>query len=55
MRETILWFDGLITFLVGLFFVVYPTYWLEFFGLPQTPDRFYPNLLGGLLVGIGSR
>jgi hypothetical protein len=45
--------DAVINLVLGGLLVVYPQRLVEMLGLPAVSSRFYPSVLGGVLVGIG--
>ena len=45
--------DAIINLLLGLLLVFFSPEVIVFFGVPQTDMFFYPNILGGVLFGIG--
>ena len=50
-RSWLLAIDGIINFILGGLLVLFPATLVDWLGVPQAP-RFYPSLLGGVLVGI---
>ena len=53
-RSNLLLADALINLFLGLLLVSFPTRAVEVFGIPQTDDRFYPTVLGAVLLGIAA-
>jgi len=51
-RKTLLVIDGLINLVLGLLLLAFPIPLVEYFGVPIASDPFYPNILGGVLIGI---
>jgi hypothetical protein len=51
-RRYILLFDAIINLILGVLLLSYTTNLAEFFGVPLISNYFYPNILGGILVGI---
>jgi hypothetical protein len=45
--------DSIINFLLGIILLAYSKPVIQLFGLPGTENRFYPTILGAVLVGIG--
>ena len=52
-RTTLLTIDGIINLILGLLLLWYPQSLVKTLGLPETNNAFYPNILGGILLGIG--
>jgi hypothetical protein len=52
-RKTLLILDSIINFVLGLLLVAYSPKLAIFFGVPVVESSFYPNVLGGVLIGIG--
>jgi hypothetical protein len=46
-------FDGIINLVLGAVLVVFPSGLVETLGIPAGDERFYPTVLGAVLVGIG--
>lgn len=51
-RSILLTIDGIINLTLGTLLVVFPAPLVEALGIPDAPS-FYPNILGGVLIGIG--
>ena len=51
--KTLILVDAIINLLLGVILLSYSDLVVQFFGLPLTRDTFYPNVLGGVLFGIG--
>jgi hypothetical protein len=51
--ELLLFVDSMINFLLGIILLAYSEPIIDFFGLPETTIRFYPTILGSVLIGIG--
>ena len=45
--------DCIINLFLGIVLLAYSNPVVKFFGLPETDLRFYPNILGAILFGIG--
>ena len=45
--------DGLINLLLGSLLILFPDALVEALGIPPADSRFYPSLLGGVVLGIG--
>ena len=43
--------DGIINLVLGILLIFFPTWLVKFLGIPAAP-RFYPMILGGVLLGI---
>ncbi len=52
-RNTLLLIDGLINLALGIVLITFPDSLVLALGIPEAPSTFYPNLLGGVLCGIG--
>ena len=52
-RKTLLTIDGIVNLLLGLLLMVFPRSLVAILGLPPSDPGFYPNILGGVLFGIG--
>jgi hypothetical protein len=51
-RNTLLIIDGLINLILGVVLLVFPSGLVAFLGVPNAQNAFYPNILGGVLIGI---
>ena len=52
MNESLLLtIDGIINFILGVLLISFPGWLVKFLGVPAVP-RFYPMILGGVLLGI---
>ena len=51
--KTLLLIDAILNLLLGIVLLAYSKPVVDFFGLPATDLRFYPNILGAVLLGIG--
>ena len=51
-RSVLLTIDGIINLTLGILLILLPAPLVEFLGIPVVP-RFFPNILGGVLIGIG--
>jgi len=45
--------DCIINLFLGIVLLAYSEFVIKFFGLPETDQYFYPNILGAVLFGIG--
>lgn len=45
--------DSLINLFLGIVLMAYSNFMVSIFGLPETEQNFYPNILGAVLFGIG--
>jgi hypothetical protein len=52
-RSTLLELDGAGNLLLGMVFLLFPTWVSNSLGLPDDASRFYPTVLGAILFGIG--
>ena len=52
MAKLLLIFDALINFLLGVLLLFFSPSLAEFFGVPPSDTNFYPNILGGVFIGI---
>ncbi|MDF1597572.1 MAG: hypothetical protein P1T08_15950 [Acidimicrobiia bacterium] len=52
-RASLLIIDGIINLVLGGLLVVFPSGLVETLGIPAGDERFYPTVLGAVLVGIG--
>lgn len=52
-RSILLTIDGVINLVLGVLLMVFPDRLVALLGVPPAPNGFYPNLLGGVLFGIG--
>ena len=53
MRRPLLLADALINLLLGALLLFYPQWLVEALGMPVVVTSFFPNVLGGVLFGIG--
>ena len=51
--KSLLLVDAIVNFFLGLVLLAYSPPIISFFGLPETEQYFYPNILGAVLFGIG--
>ena len=51
-RSKLLVLDGVINLILGIALLVFPSSLVTFLGVPEAQSLFYPNVLGGVLVGI---
>ena len=52
-RRTLLGIDATVDLLLGALLVAFPAQLVSLLGIPPTESRFYPSILGAVLVGIG--
>ena len=52
-RVTLLTIDAIINLLLGVLLIVFSDGLVELLGVPPAAHGFYPNILGGVLLGIG--
>jgi len=53
VKHPLLLVDALINLLLGLLLLIYPQWLAEALGMPVVATSFFPNVLGGVLFGIG--
>ena len=53
MQRPLLLADALINLLLGVLLLLYPQWLVEALGMPEVASTFFPNVLGGVLFGIG--
>ena len=53
MRRELLTIDGVINVVLGVLLLVFPKSLVELLGAPGAANLFWPNVLGGVLLGIG--
>ena len=53
MRGVLLLVDAVINLLLGALLLLYPQWLVEALGMPVVATTFFPNVLGGVLFGIG--
>ena len=51
--KTLLLIDGIINLALGVGLLLFPAVLVDALGIPQAESRFYPNILGAVLFGIG--
>ena len=51
--RNILWVDAVINSLLGILLLAFSPALVHFLGVPDAGSSFYPNILGGVLLGIG--
>ena len=51
--KAVLLVDAAINLILGLLLLIFSETLVEFLGVPATEQSFYPNILGGVLFGIG--
>lgn len=52
-RSPVLLIDAAINFALGLLLIVFSPEMVRGLGVPEVAHAFYPNILGGVLTGIG--
>jgi hypothetical protein len=52
-KSLLLLIDALINLILGFVLIFFSHGLIRFFGLPETETFFYPNIFGGVLLGIG--
>ena len=52
-RSYLLAFDAVVNLALGILLLLFPRTIVEALGVPDPASRFYPNILGGVLFGIG--
>ena len=52
-RSKMLLMDSLINVVLGLLLATFPDSVVRFLGVPKTDTKFYPSILGAVLLGIG--
>ena len=53
VKQPLLLADALINLLLGALLLFYPQWLVEALGMPVVATTFFPNVLGGVLFGIG--
>jgi len=53
VERPLLLVDALINLLLGVLLLIYPQWLAEALGMPVVSTTFFPNVLGGVLFGIG--
>jgi len=51
-RKILLVIDGLINLILGIVLLIFPSSLVAYLGVPAAQNAFYPNILGGVLIGI---
>ena len=51
-RERLLLINGVINLILGIMLLIFPSSLVTFLGVPEPQISFYPNILGGVLLGI---
>lgn len=51
-QKIILRVDGIINLILGILLLAYSKELADFLGVPESESSFYPNILGGVFVGI---
>jgi len=52
-RSSLLIIDGILNLALGALLIVFPDRLVSALGVPDAAPAFYPNILGGVLFGIG--
>jgi hypothetical protein len=52
-RANLLRIDGVINLVLGVLLIAFPTGLVETLGVPPSEGRFYPSMLGVVLIGVG--
>ena len=52
-KSKILFVDAVINLILGILLLAFSPWIINFLGVPNTDLYFYPNILGGVLFGIG--
>lgn len=52
-RKTLLLLDSIVNFILGLLLIAYSVKLAQLIGVPVVESKFYPNILGGVFIGIG--
>jgi hypothetical protein len=52
-KRILLFLDAVVNVVLGLLLVIVSRDLIDFFGIPEPSTFFYPNILGGVLFGIG--
>jgi hypothetical protein len=52
-RSVVLLVDAVINLVLGILLLLISKYIIHFLGIPSVENYFYPNILGGVLFGIG--
>ena len=53
MQRPLLLADSIINLVLGALLLLYPQWLVEALGMPGVATEFFPNVLGGVLLGIG--
>ena len=53
MKRPLLLADAIINLVLGVLLLLYPQWLVEALGMPPVATNFFPNVLGGVLFGIG--
>jgi len=53
VKRPLLLADAVINVLLGTLLLLYPQWLVEVLGIPAVTNTFFPNVLGGVLFGIG--
>jgi hypothetical protein len=53
MKNTLLLADAVINLVLGVLLLSYPQWLADALGMPPVVTNFFPNVLGGVLFGIG--
>jgi len=52
-RSSLLIIDGILNLSLGALLITFPDRLVSALGVPDAASAFYPNILGGVLFGIG--
>ena len=52
-RKKVLFVDAFINLILGILLLIFSQTIVDILGVPSTEQHFYPNILGGVLIGIG--
>jgi len=52
-KHSLLVLDAIINLLLGVLLMIFPRPLVDFLGIPNAVNSFYPSLLGAVLFGIG--
>ena len=52
VKKTVLLIDASVNLLLGILLLAFSPFIINFLGIPSSDNYFYPNILGGVFVGI---
>ena len=52
-KNKVLFIDAVINLILGILLICFSPVFIKLLGVPDTDQYFYPNILGGVLFGIG--